>query len=130
MLRIPAMPGFLLSWRSKSNRLRLAEMPGFVVSRRTNIRSILARSLTRETAMKTSWVLVLCIAMAGTLAYGQSGDAGYQTATVVSIDKVAADARHPEKAGEYKVAMRMGNTLYMCQSSASPAAFLDWSPNK
>jgi len=80
--------------------------------------------------MKTSWVLVLCIAMAGTLAYGQSGDAGYQTATVVSIDKVAADARHPEKAGEYKVAMRMGNTLYMCQSSASPAAFLDWSPNK
>jgi len=80
--------------------------------------------------MKICFVAVLCITMAVALAYGQAGDEGFQTASVVSIDKVPADARHPEKAEQYKVAMRMGSTVYLCQSSASPAAFLDWSPNK
>jgi hypothetical protein len=54
----------------------------------------------------------------------------FQTAKVVSIDHIPADARHPEKADQYKVAMRLGDTVYLCQSSAPASAFLDWSPNK
>ena len=80
--------------------------------------------------MKTCWVLVVCVAMAATLAFAQAADEGFQPARVVSIDHVPADARHPEKADQYKVSMRMGDVLYLCQSSAPPAAFLDWSPNK
>jgi len=57
-------------------------------------------------------------------------EAALQTATVVSIDKVAADARHPEKGDQYKIAVRMGNTVYMCHGSGPAAAFLDWSPGK
>ena len=80
--------------------------------------------------MKTCWVLLVCIAIAATLANGQGTDEGLQTAKVVSIDHIPADARHPEKADQYKVAMRLGDTVYLCQSSAPPSAFLDWSPNK
>ena len=35
-----------------------------------------------------------------------------------------------KKEGQYKVDMHLGNTVYLCTSSAPPAAFLDWSPNK
>ena len=51
-------------------------------------------------------------------------------ATVVSIDKVPADAQHPENAGRYKIAMRMGDTVYSCHGSGGPAVFIDWSPGK
>jgi hypothetical protein len=80
--------------------------------------------------MKTCWVLLVCIVMAVTLAEGQAVDEGFQPARVVSIDHVPADARHPEKSEQYKVSLRMGDVLYLCQSSAPPSAFLDWSPNK
>jgi len=77
-----------------------------------------------------------CMALAGFIALStilsvsQSGDEGFQTATVVSIDKQAADARHPEKGDQYKISMRMGGVLYLCKASGSPSTFLDWSPNK
>src|SRR5215472_17035101 len=80
--------------------------------------------------MKTRFIFVVCIAMFATLAFAQAAEEGFQPAKVVSIDKVSADARHPEKPDPYKVSMRMGDVLYLCQSSAPPSAFLDWSPNK
>ena len=80
--------------------------------------------------MKTCWVLLVCIVIAATVANGQGADEGFQTAKVVSIDHIPAHARHPEKADQYKVAMRLGDTVYLCQSSAPASAFLDWSPNK
>ena len=80
--------------------------------------------------MKTCWVVLVCGTLAVTLAFAQADDEGFQPARVVSIDHMSADARHPEKADQYKVSMRMGDVLYLCQSSASPSAFLDWSPNK
>ena len=80
--------------------------------------------------MKTCWVVLLCVTLVGTLAFAQGADRGFEPARVVSIDHMSADARHPEKADQYKVSMRMGDVLYLCQSSAPPSAFLDWSPNK
>jgi hypothetical protein len=80
--------------------------------------------------MKTCLVVLVCVILAATFAFAQAADEGFQPARVVSIDRVPADARHPEKADQYKVSMRMGDVLYLCQSSAPPSAFLDWSPNK
>ena len=80
--------------------------------------------------MKTWLVrLLLSITIFATHLPAQT-EAPSQTATVVSIDKVAADARHPEKGDQYKIAVRMGNTVYMCHGSGPAAAFLDWSPGK
>ncbi|HYV75127.1 MAG TPA: hypothetical protein VFB24_12785 [Candidatus Binatia bacterium] len=80
--------------------------------------------------MKTWLVrLLLSITIFATHLPAQTA-AALQTATVVSIDKVAADARHPEKGDQYKIAVRMGNTVYMCHGSGPAAAFLDWSPGK
>ena len=75
--------------------------------------------------MKQTALALLCyVALCAMLAFAQT------TATVVSIDKVASDARHPEKGDQYKIAMRMGNTVYMCHGSGPAANFLDWSPGK
>ena len=30
----------------------------------------------------------------------------------------------------YKISMRLGDTVYNCQASASPAVFIDWSTGK
>jgi len=73
---------------------------------------------------KIAFALLCCLAICTLLAYAQT------TATVVSIDKQSADARHPEKGDQYKIAMRMGNTVYMCHGSGPAANFLDWSPGK
>jgi len=51
-------------------------------------------------------------------------------ARVVSIDKVPADAQHPENADRYKISMRLGDTVYSCHASGSAAVFIDWSPGK
>ena len=75
-------------------------------------------------------VFACFVAIAAILSAAQTADEGFQTATVVSIDKQSADARHPEKGDQYKIAMRMGGVLYMCHASGSPSVFLDWSPNK
>ena len=81
--------------------------------------------------MKTRWVaLSCCIAMAAMLAYAQSGDEGYQMARVVSFEKLAANAQHPEDADRYKIAMSLGGTVYMCHASGPIAVFMGWSPGK
>jgi hypothetical protein len=81
--------------------------------------------------MKTLVVAILCcITMAGMLAYAQSADEGYQTATVVSIEKLAADAQHMEKGDQYKISMSMGGMLYLCKVSAPAATFMDWTSGK
>ena len=81
--------------------------------------------------MKKYRIVLTCVVMmAAMLAYAQSADEGYQMATVVSIDKVPADAQHPENADRYKISMRLGNTVYSCHANGSPATFLDWSPGK
>jgi hypothetical protein len=73
-------------------------------------------------------VVLCCIAIAATLAWTQ--DAGFQTATVVSIEQVAADAQHPENSDRYKISMRMGDALYMCHSSGHASVFMDWTRGK
>ena len=81
--------------------------------------------------MKTRLVVLsCCITMAALLAYAQSADEGYQTATLVAIDKVAANAQHMEDSGGYKISMRLGDTIYVCHASGPAAAFIDWSPGK
>jgi len=74
--------------------------------------------------------LSCCVIVAAMLAYGQSPDEGYQPATVVSIEKVAVSAQHPENGDQYKIFMRMAGVLYGCRASAPAAVFIDWSPGK
>ncbi len=81
--------------------------------------------------MKKCWMALSCfITIAAMLAYAQNADEGFQMATVVSIDKFAADAQHPENADRYKISMRLGNTVYSCHAIGNPAVFLGWSPGK
>jgi hypothetical protein len=81
--------------------------------------------------MKTRLIAVsCCITMAAMLAYAQSADEGYQTATLLAIEKVAANAQHMESSGGYKISMRLGDTVYTCHSSGPAAAFIDWAPGK
>jgi len=81
--------------------------------------------------MRTCLVALLCcITMAVMLAYAQIADEGYQMGRVVSIEKLAANAQHPEDADRYKISMRLGDTLYLCHASAPAAVFIDWSPGK
>jgi len=76
-------------------------------------------------------VLSCCITLVAMLAaHAQSADEGYQMATVVAFEKVAADAQHMENSGRYKISMRLGNTIYNCQASAPAAVFLDWTVGK
>ena len=74
--------------------------------------------------------LSCCIALAGLLAYGQSADEGYQTATVISIEKLAADAQHMEKGDQFKISMSMGGAIYLCKVSAPSATFMEWTSGK
>jgi hypothetical protein len=81
--------------------------------------------------MKKYMVATLCcITMTAILAYTQSADDGFQTATVVSIEKLAADAQHMEKGDQYKISMSMGSVLYVCKVSAPAATFMDWTSGK
>jgi hypothetical protein len=81
--------------------------------------------------MKKCWIALSCfVVLAAALGYAQNADEGFQPATVVSIDKFSADARHPEDADRYKISMRLGNTVYSCHATGSPAVFLGWSPGK
>ena len=74
--------------------------------------------------------LICFVVLVAGLAYAQNADDGFQPATVVSIDKFSADARHPEDADRYKISMRLGNTVYSCHATGTPAVFLGWSPGK
>ena len=81
--------------------------------------------------MKT-WLVALscCITMAAILAFGQGADDGYQMATVISIEKLAADAQHMENGDQFKISMRMGDAIYLCKVSAPAANFMDWTSGK
>lgn len=81
--------------------------------------------------MKTRLVVLsCCITMAAMLANAQSADEGYQTARVLAIEKLAANAQHMEDSGGYKISMRLGDTVYVCRSGGPAAAFIDWAPGK
>ena len=81
--------------------------------------------------MKTYRVAILCcIATAAMLAYAQSADEGYQTATVLSIEKLAANAQHMEEGDRFKISMRMGDTIYLCKVSAPSPLFMEWTSGK
>jgi len=75
-------------------------------------------------------VLACCLTLLAIFAFAQNMDEGYQMARVVSFEKMAANEQHPEYSDRYKIAMRMDNTIYMCQGSASAEMFMDWAPNK
>jgi hypothetical protein len=74
--------------------------------------------------------LSCCIAVAAMFAYGQSADEGYQMARVVAFERVAADAQHMENSEQYKMSMRLGDTIYNCRANAPAAVFLDWTTGK
>jgi hypothetical protein len=81
--------------------------------------------------MKTRLIaLSCCLTLASMLAYAQSGDEGYQMARVVSFERMAANAQHPEDSDRYKISMRLENTIYSCHASAPAAVFIDWSAGK
>ena len=64
------------------------------------------------------------------LAYAQNADESYQTARVLAIEKLAANAQHMGDSGGYKISMRMTDTIYTCRSGGPAAAFIDWAPGK
>ena len=72
-------------------------------------------------------VIVLTILTA--MAFSQ-GDEGFQPAKIVSFEKLAASMQHPENNDRYKMAMRLGDTLYLCQASGPVKNFMDWTINK
>ena len=81
--------------------------------------------------MKRCLIALLClVTMAAISASAQSANQEFRMARVVSIDKVPADAQHPENADRYKISMRLGDTVYSCQASAPASVFIDWSPGK
>ena len=71
-----------------------------------------------------------CITLAAVLTYAQSADEGYQTATVISIEKLAADAQHMEKGDQFKISLSMSGAIYLCKVSAPSATFMDWTSGK
>ena len=78
--------------------------------------------------MKRSMIAVLCcLTLAGIFAYAQ---ADFQTATVVSIEKLAANAQHMDEGDHYKISMRMGDMVYLCKVSGQAATFMDWTSGK
>jgi len=73
--------------------------------------------------------LFCCVVLTAALVYAQSEE-GFQTATVLSIEKIAADAQHMENSDGYKISMRMGDTIYLCRAYGSASTFIDWSSGK
>ena len=81
--------------------------------------------------MKKCLVAILCcMTMAAMLAYAQSPDEGYQMARVVAFERVAASSQHMENSDNYKISMRLGDTIYACRANAPAAVFNDWTTGK
>ena len=70
-----------------------------------------------------------CITIAAMLAHAQSGDEGYQTARVVSIEKLAYDGKVAD-VDRFKISMRMSDVVYNCRSTAPAATFMEWTVGK
>ena len=81
-------------------------------------------------SMKTNVIVLSCVLAAGMFAFCQNSDEGYQMARVVSFEKIAIDARHPENSGGYKISMRLGNMICVCHASGPASFFVDWSEGK
>ena len=80
--------------------------------------------------MKIMSVSLFCVTVAAVLACAQIAEEGYQTATVVSIEKLAANAQHQENGDRYKISMRLGDTLYLCQVSGHTPILMNWTRGK
>ena len=82
--------------------------------------------------MKTCLVaLSCCIAMAAACSpMRKARDDGYQTARVMAIERVAANAQHMENEDNYKISMRLGDTVYACHTSGPVADLMDWTNGK
>ncbi len=79
--------------------------------------------------MKTrSVALACCISIAALFAYAQ--DESFQTAQVVSFEKVAQNEQHAESADHYKIAMRMNGIVYICKAEGPITDFMGWAPGK
>jgi hypothetical protein len=76
------------------------------------------------------FAFLCCITVVAVFAFAQSGDEGFQNATVVAFERVAEDARHMEKGDQYKISLRLGNTIYNCHANAPAATFIDWTTGK
>lgn len=74
--------------------------------------------------------LSCCIAISAMLAFAQGADEGFQMARVVSFERVAASAQHMENGDNYKISMRLGQTIYLCHANAPVAVFNDWTNGK
>jgi hypothetical protein len=77
-----------------------------------------------------SIALACCLAMTAALAYAQNPDEGFQTAQVVSFEKVAQNEQHAESADHYKIAMRMNGAVYICKAEGPITDFMGWAPGK
>ena len=81
--------------------------------------------------MKKKLLVLSCVvAITALLSFAQSGDEGYQTGRVVAFEKVTANAQHMEDSGQYKISMRLGDTIYNCHAGGSASVFLDWTVGK
>ena len=80
--------------------------------------------------MKKWAVVLFCLTVAAVLACAQAAEEGYETATVVSIEKLSANAQHPQNEDRYKVSMRLADTLYLCEGSGATSVFMDWTRGK
>ena len=79
--------------------------------------------------MKKFALALGCFILLGAmLSYAQ--DQGYTMAKVVAFERMAASAQHMEDSDQYKIAMRLGDTVYLCHASGSASLFLDWSMGK
>jgi len=79
-----------------------------------------------------SAALLCCCLMTATavLTFAQGMDEGFEMARVVAFDHVAANAQHMENSDQYKMSMRIGDTVYSCIGSGPASTFIDWSINK
>jgi hypothetical protein len=94
-------------------------------------KSNLAYANSEDPQMKIRSITVLCcVAMMTTLAFAQNAEEGFQPARIVSFEKLAASEQHPENSDRYKMSMRLGDTLYLCQASGPIKTFMDWTINK
>jgi hypothetical protein len=75
-------------------------------------------------------VVLSCCLLAATFAFAQVMEPGFEMARVVAFDHVAANAQHMENSDQYKISMRLGNTIYACRGSGPASTFIDWSINK
>lgn len=79
---------------------------------------------------KVSVALLCCFVFCAVLGYAQSAEQGFQTARIVQFERVPQDTQHPERADQYKMTMRLGDTIYNCHTSGPAATFLNWTMNK